>query len=50
MRFNLGLAKLSLIIYMADTLVTHRHELRFWYGVVPFLGGWSHGCFGHNGT
>ena len=32
------LAKLSLILYMADTLVSHRHRAQdFWYGVVPFL-------------
>ncbi len=39
MRFQPSeLAKLSLIIYMADSLVTHRHRAQdFWYGVVPFL-------------
>jgi len=32
------LAKLSLILYMSDTLVTHRHRAQdFWYGVVPFF-------------
>ena len=32
------LAKLSLIIYMAETLATHQHRAQnFWYGVVPFF-------------